>query len=344
MKAELIDQVRFTPGAEYAFRHPLIRTVAYESQLISDRADLHRRLAGAIEQRDPDSADENAALIAEHLAAAGDLHAAFGWHMRAGGWSTDRDIRGAKTNWQRAGQIADRLPADDPNRLGMRIAPRALLCANAWRIGGSVPDTEFAELRELTGAAGDKLSLAIGMAGLLPALSFNDRFAESAQLATECAALIESTGDPALTVGLMPGPLQATFQHGEVVETLRLANRVIDLAHGDATMGNLAVGSPLAFALMYRGCAEMSLGQQGFREHCDEAIAIARPVDPACFAVAVMWKYLHIAAGVFLVDDAALRDTADALAIAEQSGDDFALGSALLARGITPGQPGRSGI
>ncbi len=31
--AELIDQVRFTPRAEYAFRHPLIRAVAYESQL-----------------------------------------------------------------------------------------------------------------------------------------------------------------------------------------------------------------------------------------------------------------------------------------------------------------------
>ena len=41
--AELIDQVRFTPSAEYAFRHPLIRAVAYESQLKSDRAELHRR-------------------------------------------------------------------------------------------------------------------------------------------------------------------------------------------------------------------------------------------------------------------------------------------------------------
>ena len=36
--AELIDQVRFTPSAEYAFHHPLIRAVAYESQLKSDRA------------------------------------------------------------------------------------------------------------------------------------------------------------------------------------------------------------------------------------------------------------------------------------------------------------------
>jgi predicted ATPase len=30
LNAELIDQVRFTPTAEYAFRHPLIRAVAYE--------------------------------------------------------------------------------------------------------------------------------------------------------------------------------------------------------------------------------------------------------------------------------------------------------------------------
>ena len=43
VQAELIDQVKFTPRAEYAFHHPLIRTVAYESQLKADRAALHRR-------------------------------------------------------------------------------------------------------------------------------------------------------------------------------------------------------------------------------------------------------------------------------------------------------------
>ena len=35
---ELVDQVGFTPRVEYAFRHPLIRTVAYESQLKSDQS------------------------------------------------------------------------------------------------------------------------------------------------------------------------------------------------------------------------------------------------------------------------------------------------------------------
>ena len=54
---ELIDQVSFTPSnPSIVFHHPLIRTVAYESQLKSDRAELHRRLAAAIEARDPASA------------------------------------------------------------------------------------------------------------------------------------------------------------------------------------------------------------------------------------------------------------------------------------------------
>ena len=49
--ADLIDQVSFTRQPEYVFHHPLIRAVAYESQLKSDRAQLHRRAAAAIEQR-----------------------------------------------------------------------------------------------------------------------------------------------------------------------------------------------------------------------------------------------------------------------------------------------------
>ena len=72
IKSDLVDQVRFGRRAEYAFRNPVIRAVAYESQLKSGRAQLHRRLAATIQARDPASVDEDAALIAEHLEAAGD--------------------------------------------------------------------------------------------------------------------------------------------------------------------------------------------------------------------------------------------------------------------------------
>ena len=111
LAAELIDQVSSTRQCEYVFHHPLILTVAYESQLKSDRAELHRRVAAAIESRDPAAAEENAALIAEHLEAAGDLHAAYGWHMRAATWATNRDINAARLSWERAQTIAD-----DPTR------------------------------------------------------------------------------------------------------------------------------------------------------------------------------------------------------------------------------------
>ena len=117
---------------QYVFHHPLIRMVAYGSQLKSDRGQMHRRLAAAIESRDPAAAEENAALIAEHLEAAGDGHAAYGWHMRAATWATNRDIAAARLSWERAVEIADALPAEDSNRAAMRIAPRTMLCG----IGG----------------------------------------------------------------------------------------------------------------------------------------------------------------------------------------------------------------
>ncbi|MDT5187616.1 MAG: hypothetical protein QOI29_5774, partial [Mycobacterium sp.] len=145
LRVELLDQVRFTPHAEYAFRHPLFRAVAYESQLKAERAELHRRVADVIEQREPDSSESNAALIAEHLEAAGDLHAAFGWHMRAAAWSNHRDLPSTRTSWQRASRVAERLPADDPDRVRMQIESRTLLCATTFRAGRRSSDTGFEE-------------------------------------------------------------------------------------------------------------------------------------------------------------------------------------------------------
>jgi len=326
VKAELIDQIRFMPRVEYAFRHPLIRTVAYESQLKSDRAQLHRRLAVAIEVRDPASADENAALIAEHAEAAGDLHAAYGWHMRAGTWSTNRNIAAAHTSWRRARRVADRLPADDTNRMAMRIAPRTLLCGTAWRVGGSGADTGFEELRDLCTAAGDQRSLAIGMAGQVAAQLINAHYREASRLATEHTALLESIGDPTLTIALSFAALTAKHETGEMAEALRFAQHVIDLADDDPTKGNLILGSPLAVAIAVRGAGRWCLGIPGWKHDFAQAAAMARAVDPASLAMVMNYIYdLAIPYGALLGDATALRDTTDALASAEQSGDDIAL-------------------
>ena len=335
VKAELIDQVRFTPHAEYVFHHPLIRTVAYESQLKSDRAQLHRRAAAAIEQQEPDWLDENAALIAEHLQAAGDLHAAFSWHMRAGAWAAARDIVAAWASWERARQVADALPADDAGRTAMRIAARAWLCGNAFRVYADISGGLFEELRELCTAAGDKPSLAIGMVGLALEHNRHGRVREASRLASETMALVESIAKPTLTVELSLAAISIKSQTAEMADALRWSQTVIDLAGRDPTKGNIVFGSPLAVALASRGTARWALGRAGWRDDFDRALAMARGADPMSRAAVNMYAYgSAIAGGVLLADDAALRDIEEALEITERSSEDFALGWARWALGV----------
>jgi class 3 adenylate cyclase len=335
VEAELIDQIRFTGQPEYAFHHPLIRTVAYESQLKSDRAETHRRVAAAIESRDPAAAEENAALIAEHLEAAGDLHVAYGWHMRAATWATNRDINAARLSWERAQKIADALPADDPNRAPMRIAPRTMLCGIAYRVQMNVAGDRFDELRELCTAAGDKASLAIAMAGLVADHVYHARMGEASQLASEAMALIESVGDPTLTVGLSFAAVHAKVEIGELSDVLPWSQRVIDLADGDPSKGNFIFGSPLALACTQRAVARYSLGRPGWQDDLRHGLAMARSTDPLAYAVVVAWVYVPgIPSGVLRPDDSAMREIEDALRIAERSADDLALSNAQMALGF----------
>jgi class 3 adenylate cyclase len=329
LSAELIDQVRFTPSAEYAFCHPLIRAVAYESQLKSDRAQWHRRLAAAIQERAPGSVEENAALIAEHLEAAGELRAAYGWHMRAGAWSTNRDLAAARVSWERARRIADALPAEDPDQVSMRIAPRTMLCATDWQDRAFQESAgRFAELRELCSAAGDKVSLAIAMTGPATELLYAGRAREASRLASEQMALLESIGDPTLTMGLAFVAFVTWCESGEFGEILRWSQTVIDLAAGDPAKGaGFGFGSPLAAAVALRGVARWWLGRPGWRQDLHDAVAMARRSNhPASLAVVVSWTYgVGIHYGVLRADDSAVRAIEEAVQIAEGTSNDVAL-------------------
>ena len=335
VQAELIDPLD-SAGAEYAFRHPLIRAVAYESQLKSERAQVHRQLATEIERHEPARTEENAALIATHLETAGDLHAAYGWHMRAAAWLAERDIGAARASWQRARAVADRLPADDPDRIAMQTVPNAMLCATIWISGGSVDHAGFADLRELCAASGDQVSLATGMAGMVMALSGHNRNDEATSLGSELTALLEAIGNPLLTATLLSSATYARAQVGDMVEALRLAQRAIDLSDDDLVTDQLMLGSPLARATMMRGMARLCLGVEGWRTDGDEAIAIAARGDrrSSCIGDHVQVHRGQVPVGALSVDEGALREAAEALRIAEQVGDDHALALARLIRGV----------
>jgi hypothetical protein len=342
VRGRFLDQITFTRNPDYVFHHPLICTVAYESQLRSDRAELHRRLAAAIESRDPGGADENAALIAEHLEAAGDSHDAYGWHMRAASWATNRDIAAARLSWERAQTIADALPLEDPNRTSMRIAPRTMLCGIAWRVHAQVAGDRFEELRQLCTAVGDQTSLAVGMAGLVMDHAFQARMREASQLASEAVALLESLGDPILTVGLSFPAIYAKAESGGFCDALRWSQRVIDLADGDPSMGTFIFGSPLSLAFAQRGISRYWLGRPGWRDDLYRGLAMARSADPMSYAMVVTFVYFSgIPLGVLPADRRAVAESQDALRIADRSGDDFAvaIGQMTLGLALVHGAP-----
>ncbi|CAM2767263.1 cyclase [Mycobacterium intermedium] len=326
LDAELIDQVRFTPSAEYAFRHPLIRAVAYESLLKTDRAQWHRRLATAIQEREPDAVEDNAALIAEHLTSAGELRDAYGWHMRAAASSANRDVNAARTNWERALRVAENLPTDGSAQLSMRIAPITMLCVTDWQ-ARAIRQGRFAELRELCTATGDKVSLAIGMTGEVAELLYGGR-SQASRVASEQMTLLESIGDPNLTVGLAVAAFAAWFSAGEFGEISRWSQRAIDLARTDPTTGaGFGLGWPVAATMAWRGVARWWLGHPGWRHDLDDALAMSRASqDPATVAGVIAWTYgLGLQYGALRVQDGAVRAIEDAVQIATGSSSDLVL-------------------
>ena len=143
--------------------------------------------------------------------------------MRAGAWSSNRDIRAARISWERARRVADALPANDPERTAMRIRPRTALCASTWRAGLGVADTGFDELRGLCASAGDD-----GVAGdrdvrASDRAELEHRHREASVLASEQIRLLEESPDALRAVGVIHGAAFAKLCAGEAVEAYRLA-------------------------------------------------------------------------------------------------------------------------
>ena len=71
LRSGLIFRRRGPPHAIYAFKHALVRDVAYESLLRSKRQQLHARIAHVLETRFADTIRNEPELIAWHYTEAG---------------------------------------------------------------------------------------------------------------------------------------------------------------------------------------------------------------------------------------------------------------------------------
>ena len=169
--------------------------------------------------------------------------------------------------------------------------------------------------------AGDKASLAIGMTGLATELLWTGRAREASRLASEQMALLESIGDPSLTIGAAYVAIVIKGATGEIADVLRWSQSVIDLADGDAAKGaNFAMGSPLAAALGFRGYARYWFGLAGWQQDLDDAFAMARRSDPVTHALLVTSiNGLAVVNGVLQADGFPVREIEETLQSRDQA-------------------------
>jgi hypothetical protein len=201
------------------------------------------------------------------------------------------------------------------------------LCATTYRSAASFGDSGFEELRDLCAEADDKRSLYMAQSGQMSELMGQGEVAEAIRLATEQEALLESIGDPDLTLGLFWSTLAVKQESGQMADVLRWSQIGIDIADGDPVRANFIAGSPLALGLVFRGYARALLGLPGWREDFHDSLAMAHEHDLLTFAGAVTYKYAPvIQQGLLLLDDTALGEMEEALQVALELGDHNALG------------------
>lgn len=107
-EVELLQLLReIAGGRRFAFRHPLIQEVAYNTQLKARRANLHAAVAVAMEAHYSAQPGEFAALIAYHYAAAGQLVQAAEHEARAAKWTGSTNSAQAIKHWRRVWSLLE---------------------------------------------------------------------------------------------------------------------------------------------------------------------------------------------------------------------------------------------
>lgn len=329
VSAELIDQIEFVPRQRYCFHHPLVRTVAYESQLSAIRVQAHRRLAAAIEARDAGAVDDNAALIAAHLEAGGELVEAYRWHLRAGERLRPRDVRAARAEWESARRIADGLADGHDGVIAMRITPRAMLISTALYVSDADGTDElYQELRDLTMRSGDLIPLALATAGRIWSFSLNDvRVPEAVTLASELEVMVDGiVCDAATKAIILNSVANMWFAVCEFGSALRAIDAILALP--DDVPPNETVA-----AQVLRGVIEMCLGdsEEGQR-HFQKGMEQAATLGPLNYAMVSHYWGTVAVLGMCRADDL-VDETREALCCAESFGDVSGLIATLWAHG-----------
>ncbi len=132
--AALIQPQSLAGGPGFAFRHPLIQEVSYNTQLRTRRIRLHAAVAGAMGRQEWGLHDECAGLLAYHCEAAGQTLAAATHLGRAARWVGRTNATQAVAHWKKMHFLLHPEPASaEVDRL--RALASGQIVSFGWREG-----------------------------------------------------------------------------------------------------------------------------------------------------------------------------------------------------------------
>jgi class 3 adenylate cyclase/tetratricopeptide (TPR) repeat protein len=263
---------RVAGEVEYAFRHALVRDVAYGQVLRAERADKHRRAATWIEGLAPDRAEGRAELLAYHYRAALSFARAAGTEppglaARAKAALADAGDRAAALGgWETAARfLAGALelsPEGDPAR------GQLLLRLGRARCRGEMTGTEeLTAAREALLAAGEPVAAAEAEM-LLGELAFLQGRGDDREVHTDRAMALVAAAPPSATKAVvLRGAMMHLLVASRHAEGLAVSRQVLAMAR------TLGLPELEADALGAIGSARVESGDPGGLDDLEAALA-----------------------------------------------------------------------
>ena len=216
----------------YAFRHPLIQEVAYQSLLHQRRRELHGAVARAMQVYFKSRLDEHAALLAYHLEQSGAALQAAELNVRAAIWVGANDPSQALRTWKKARELLLPLP---PNAMinYMLMMASAQIVNFGWREGISAEDAKgyFEEAKKLALASNDVRANALIHAGYGRILGASGSADEYVDKIREAEALAGGSADASLRVTLKAVLCHALRLSGRMTDALAANTEALDHVH-----------------------------------------------------------------------------------------------------------------
>ena len=321
--ADFVYEQALYPVAEYTFKHPLTRDVAYDSQLQERRARIHAAVVGAIESLYPEQIDEHAALLAYHCEAAGEPLAAARWASRAAERIDQTHPSEAFRLWLKVRSLLHEVPGTaETAALGARACSQIL--SQGMMVG--LPPEESAEVfeegKELATLAGNPAQHAFLVYRYAVLRGFSEGVMEDwVELSRDALRLAREAGDSGVEFYIQMGLALALYSTGGLREALKVCDEGLARGIQDPHFASHLTGrSPYLHILLRRAEALRLMGR--LREAGDvleRVIALSRE-HGYLDSLAMGLSERVLQATAIGAPGTALSDADEMFRLAEQSG------------------------